>query len=540
MTLPSFIHPFRWMAGAVLLAALAFPALARPQEGNGSQGQFPENGLERTVDFWESVFTRYRHNQVLIHDKDDVYVVYEVVEVEGDDLHDAAARARQHAVIASRTAHWEEVLRSIARALEGGGKPSADLKGEITRIERLLGRALDAARARELAGNIHVQRGILELFTGGLARSGKYLPHMKTIFHEMGVPEEILALPLFESSFQEESRSSKGAAGVWQFIRPTGKVFLRIDRCLDERLDPLLATRGAARYLLDAYRKLGSWPLSVMAYNHGTNGIARARDQYGTDHMKVISHYTGRQFGYASRNYYPEFLAALRVLRNPARYFPRLEITRPWAFREKVLDRTMTQAQIQKTFGMDAETLREYNPAIFSTHRLQLPAGFRLKYPPDRQARIEAEKAAVRVAEEVRPTPAVRTPQPTPAAQEPRRAPAQAGESDARGRTVHRLGGKKQAPHSAPVAGRGNDSRQEETGSGPEAGDDKGDPAAAQAPEAQKREAGTSGETWHVVQMGETLFSIAKRYGVSVADIQKWNRVRGTHIEAGQKLRITR
>ena len=84
-----------------------------------------------------------------------------------------------------------------------------------------------------------------------------------------GVPEEIAALPHVESSFNPEAYSKVGAAGLWQFMPSTAKRFMRVDGIVDERLDPYSATEAAANLMLYNYRLLGSWPLTVTAYNHG-------------------------------------------------------------------------------------------------------------------------------------------------------------------------------------------------------------------------------------------------------------------------------
>ena len=161
---------------------------------------------------------------------------------------------------------------------------------------------------------------------------------------------------------------------------------MRVDNRLDERLDPLHSTRGAARYLRQAYARLGSWPLAVMSYHHGINGIARARARLGADPMAIIRHYESRSFGFASRNYYPEFLAALRLLREPDTHFQGLQRAAPWRFRETVLAAPLRVNTAMKRHGLDRETFLAYNPAVRvrgpELARLTLPQGWRLRLPP--------------------------------------------------------------------------------------------------------------------------------------------------------------
>src|SRR5436190_2077228 len=113
------------------------------------------------------------------------------------------------------------------------------------------------------------------------------------------IPAEIALLPLVESSFENRALSNAGAAGIWQFTRGTGRLYLNVNRRLDERLDPLKATRAAARLLHDNYNALESWPLAITAYNHGRAGIQRAQSEAGSEIAKIIEQYRGPAFGYA-------------------------------------------------------------------------------------------------------------------------------------------------------------------------------------------------------------------------------------------------
>jgi membrane-bound lytic murein transglycosylase D len=434
---------------------------------------FPVNGLEGRVLFWEQVFTVYGGNDALIHDRDDVDLVYEAVRLEGDWEHDTAVRKSQRTVIQGRLGHWQSRLNYLSSRVAAGAKLAEEDQALRAMIEQRRGHGVSAREIRDLADGLHVQRGIRERFLEGWTRSGRYLPHMEKIFTEMNVPREILAIPLFESGFHSESKSRKGATGVWQFIRSTGRLFLRIDRHFDERLDPLLSTRGAGRFLLDAYSTLGSWPLAVMAYNHGTYGIQNARRRIGEDPMTIIRYYSGRKFGYASRNYYPEFLAALRIMENPERHFPGVQIEPAWSFAQVVLKQRTDVAAAMRQYHLDRETFLAYNPAVLpgSVRRgIMLPAGFPLRLPsPD-----PAGKPATPVPATVKATPSP----PQPDAKRPT-APA----STAAGKTAAR-----------PVV--------------------------------------------HTVLANDTLYSLARRYGTTVAALRRLNNLPDDKIRIGQKLLI--
>jgi membrane-bound lytic murein transglycosylase D len=142
------------------------------------------------------------------------------------------------------------------------------------------------------------------------------------------VPAECALLPLVESSY-ENARSSAAAVGVWQFTRSTARDYLRVSGRVDERLDPLKSAQAAAKLLRQNYNSLGSWPLAVTAYNHGRGGMLRAKEAHGSDLVDIISDYRGPVFGYASMNFYAEFLAAVDVYENHQQYFGTLTLDRP-------------------------------------------------------------------------------------------------------------------------------------------------------------------------------------------------------------------
>src|SRR6185369_11260360 len=126
--------------------------------------------------------------------------------------------------------------------------------------------------------------------------------------------------------FNPNAVSKAGAAGLWQLMRDTADRHLKIAAGTDERFDPLRSTQAAAEHLARAYSVLGSWPLTVASYNHGVPGIARARNIVGSDSLDdIIRGYDGASFGFASQNFYAEFLAAVHVARNADYYFPGLK-----------------------------------------------------------------------------------------------------------------------------------------------------------------------------------------------------------------------
>src|SRR5690606_17971970 len=193
----------------------------------------------------------------------------------------------------------------------------------------------------------------------------------------------LVILPHVESSFHPGAFSSVAASGMWQFMRETAQRFMRVDLVVDERLDPWVATEGAMELLEYNYGRLGTWPLALTAYNHGTNGMARAVRDTGSDDIgQIISDYSGPRFGFASRNFYPQFLAALEVDRNAEHYFGPVQMDPSPAFVSVTLGAYVEAGVIAETLGVDTATLRRYNPALLApvwNGSKRIPKGYTLK-----------------------------------------------------------------------------------------------------------------------------------------------------------------
>lgn len=158
-----------------------------------------------------------------------------------------------------------------------------------------------------------------ESFEITLARAGRYERVMREILRNKGLPEDLIYLSLIESGFEATAYSRARAAGLWQFVPATARVYgLKMSRWVDERLDPIAATRAAAEYLEDLHREFGDWYLTVAAYNGGPGRVNRAIRQGGTRDFWTLS----RQrllFG-ETRDYVPKLIAAALIGKQPHRY----------------------------------------------------------------------------------------------------------------------------------------------------------------------------------------------------------------------------
>lgn len=309
--------------------------------------------LEPDIAFWVTVFTDLDSDQGVLHDTRNLAAIYERIDIPAK----APRRERQRRV-QQRRDHWRVVLERLAAGRTG-------LTAEESRVLAFWPEDVSSKTLAQAAGNIRFQQGLSDRFRQGLKRAGRYRAHVHTEFSKLGVPVGLAALPHVESSYNPDARSNVGASGIWQFTQSTGRRFMRIDHVIDERNDPYLATIAAGKLLAYNYSIVGNWPMAITAYNHGLAGVRRAMRAYGdTAYVDILRNYSGRTFGFASRNFYVAFLAALQVDGNPEEYFPGLVPDAPIDYDIVALDEYVAADALAETLGISPRELARYNPAL--------------------------------------------------------------------------------------------------------------------------------------------------------------------------------
>ena len=297
------------------------PEFNSAQSSKGSwthTGMFPTPGeLEPAVDFWRKTYVKWRRSEVAFHDDRYLDVIYEVMALPG--YVDESLTGEQKELVNQRRIFWKAKLSALENKLRYNQSLNADDRQVIAKIKssgKQLNSFLNGASER-----VRSQRGTRERFKNGLEISRKYDRQFRKIFRDAGLPEDLAYLPHVESSFQPAAKSSAGAVGMWQFTKAAAQTFMPDGDKIDKRMDPFASAIGAARYLSYAYRKLGDWPTAITSYNHGIGGMKKAKGQVGSDFARIVETYTSPTFGFASRNYYAQFLAAREIASNPMKYF---------------------------------------------------------------------------------------------------------------------------------------------------------------------------------------------------------------------------
>ena len=329
-----------------LFAPAPVLALADPHK-------FPEyNVISTNVTFWEKVYSSYSINTSIIHDQHHLDRIYATITLLEDGFPNARKRNSQ------KIKQVKNHIRTILLKLAKNPRP---VTREEKRIAALFHPVASSSDYRKAADNIRAQTGMKERFREGVVRSGAYMNALRKIFRGYGLPEDLAYLPHVESSFNPKAFSKFGAAGMWQFTHTTGKEYLTINYIIDERRDPLISARAAAKFLKRNYALLGTWPLALTAYNYGPSGTKRAVKQEGS-YEKIFKNYNKGHFKFASRNFYSEFLAAVKAakkLENSG-----LELERPLRAVTVKLPAYAHADKLSEYLGINTQELRKYNPAL--------------------------------------------------------------------------------------------------------------------------------------------------------------------------------
>jgi len=221
------------------------------------------------------------------------------------------------------------------------------------------------------------KRGFME---NALGRASQYLPMIRQVFAEEGVPSDLAYLAVIESGFRNEAKSKAKAVGMWQFIRSTGRIYgLNGNAWVEERRDPIKATRAAARYLKRLYEISGDWYLAASGYNAGPLTLERAIQNVGTRNFWDLSR--SRWLRTETKNYIPELCAAILVGRNPERYGLRIAPLIPYTYETVTVSSMTSLSVLARCAGTDATTLKNLNPELLrgstppGTYQLRVPPG---------------------------------------------------------------------------------------------------------------------------------------------------------------------
>jgi membrane-bound lytic murein transglycosylase D len=221
-----------------------------------------------------------------------------------------------------------------------------------------------------------------EIIRRYLSRSTRYLPMIKEVFQEYGLPEDLAYLAMIESGFNARAYSHAHASGMWQFIKGTGLRYgLAIDSYVDERRDPEKSTRAAAKYLLDLYKQFGSWYLAAASYNCGEGRVQRELDQ--SKHKNFWELSANMCLPNETKNYVPQMIAATIIAKNPEKFgFKNVPYLPPLKCERVPVPEPTSLAAAAVAVNVPVEEMQALNPGLLrgvtppdeSSFVLNLPA----------------------------------------------------------------------------------------------------------------------------------------------------------------------
>jgi membrane-bound lytic murein transglycosylase D len=393
-------------ARALLLAAVVIGVGGEAAAAEGELTRVPV--LEPNVAFWKKVYIEWSLNDIVLHDERDLSTVYRVLKVaaRGEKSKDGLMRAE---AISRGRSELEAALKSLAKK---SPKTDAALRGVEKEVFNNLKNVTRADKYTRLQ-TIRVQNGLRERFLQGWSSSGLYEPFILAELRRSGLPEELIGVAFVESLFYVGAKSKVGAAGVWQFMSYTGKEYMQLNAVVDERYDPILATEAACKYLRQAKKELGTWPLAVTSYNYGRGGAKGLVAGAGTkDFGTILAVSKNKRFGFAARNYYASFLAVHDILKARDTLLKGFSRKAPWSFDVIRTPFPLYTTQLTATGEVDAAHFDVLNPALMNEARdgiIPLPHGISLRVPKGKATKILDKLASLPVKERTRAARATKT-----------------------------------------------------------------------------------------------------------------------------------
>ncbi|GAK52533.1 lytic transglycosylase catalytic [Candidatus Moduliflexus flocculans] len=339
--------------------------------------------LQYHVAFWKAVFSQYSRHQVLLHDSWYPQIVYEVIDLKSSQgLSTLLLKYRRILV----SLHQKETSHRLGI-----------LTQEEARVYALFREISEPDRFEKAAYRLRIQCGQRESFLKAIQLSGVYQKRFDEIFQQYGLPTDLTRIPFVESYFNHRAYSYAGAAGIWQFMPATARMYgLRVNAKVDERYDPFKSAESAAQLLKANYELFGSWPLAITAYNHGPAGLLNAIEQLDTTDLGEITRkYKSERFGFFSRNYYAQFLAAAQIMLNYKDYFGEVERFAPLRYDVVTLTQSVYLDDLVSGLQIPKDELlalnRDLKHAIIQS-KTPLPKNFVLKLPPGKKAVFLAQR----------------------------------------------------------------------------------------------------------------------------------------------------
>ena len=355
-----------------------------------------------------------------------------------------------------------------------------------------------------------------------MERSGRYVPLMQEILKKNGMPADLIYIAMIESGFNTQARSWANAVGPWQFIGATGRRYgMRIDSHVDERRDPYRSTQAAVDYFRDLYGEFKDWYLAMAGYNAGEGTVRRAIASTGSRNFWEIAA-DRSALRPETRDYVPKFIAAAIMAKTPERFgFEKVDYRAPFDFDVAQVETQTDLGVVAKCAGVSEDDIVDLNPHLIRgatppgerNYQIRLPRGTQKAFK-ERYAALPPDERITVVRYEVR-----------------------------KGDTLSRVARRYGVSQANLAAANGLNRKHQHLKVGSVLTIPSGSSAAyaSASDEGSSREARSSSKksVTHRVKKGETVGSIARRYGVSSSQLMAWNNIRkASGLRAGMALTV--
>ncbi|MCB9060559.1 MAG: lytic transglycosylase domain-containing protein [Halobacteriovoraceae bacterium] len=310
-----------------------FSEIREDKLGNVDDRFSIDNFYNSSVNFWFHIYSLHDRNTIVLHDKEDLSIVYETInftELKNSNINSITQALIQNSMGLKRIKKYKIAFMTLAkgscltkicnRILDVLKKSNISLPTDIKKREIFF---------TERSFNIRIQTGQKDAIERGLLNYKRFELLFRNYINIFELPQEVLSTPFLESSFNTKAKSKVGASGPWQFMKFIGKKFMVINNERDDRLNPILSTISALHLMKQNFKILRQWDLAITAYNSGTKHLIRARKKFKSITFpleRYITEYDSDHIGFASKNFYASFLALTYTLANKTRLFPHLNL----------------------------------------------------------------------------------------------------------------------------------------------------------------------------------------------------------------------